>query len=57
MNPATITTSTFTVTAPGGANVAGTVSYAAATNIGNIYALEPSRCEHGLYSHHHHRGG
>ena len=33
MNPATITTSTFTVTAPGGASVAGTVSYAAATNI------------------------
>src|SRR5579864_5664153 len=33
MNPATITTSTFTVMAPGGANVAGAVSYAAATNI------------------------
>src|SRR5580698_10561999 len=31
MNPATISTSTFTLTAPGGAAVAGTVTYVAAT--------------------------
>jgi len=41
MNPATITTSTFTVTAPGGANVAGTVSYAAATNIATFTPSSP----------------
>jgi hypothetical protein len=33
MNPATINTTTFTLTGPGGASVAGQVSYAAATNI------------------------
>jgi hypothetical protein len=33
MNPATLTTSTFTLTAPGGASVAGAVTYVAATNI------------------------
>ena len=41
MNPATITTSTFTVTAPGGANVAGAVSYAAATNIATFTPSSP----------------
>jgi len=33
MNPATINTSTFTLTGPGGASVTGAVTYAAATNI------------------------
>ncbi len=33
MNPATINSSTFTVTGPGGASVDGTVSYVAATNM------------------------
>lgn len=33
MNPATINSSTFTLTATGGANVVGTVNYIAATNI------------------------
>jgi hypothetical protein len=33
MNPATITSSTFTLTGPGGASVAGAVTYVAATNI------------------------
>jgi hypothetical protein len=33
MNPATINTSTFTLTGPGGTSVAGTVTYAAANNI------------------------
>ena len=33
MNPATINTSTFTLTGPGGASVAGTVTYVAATKI------------------------
>ncbi|HLJ28378.1 MAG TPA: ice-binding family protein [Candidatus Angelobacter sp.] len=33
MNPATINTSTFTLTGPGGASVAGAVTYVAATNI------------------------
>ena len=33
MNPATLTTSTFTLTAAGGATVAGAVTYVAATNI------------------------
>jgi Ice-binding-like/Bacterial Ig-like domain len=33
MNPATITSSTFTLTAPGGANVAGAVTYNTTTNI------------------------
>src|SRR5476649_2357424 len=33
MNPATITSSTFTLTAPGGASVAGAVTYNATTNI------------------------
>jgi hypothetical protein len=41
MNPATITTSTFTVTAPGGAHVAGAVSYAAATNIATFTPSSP----------------
>ncbi len=45
MNPATLTTSTFTLTA-GGTSVAGTVSYAAATNTATftpLAALAPSR--------------
>ena len=33
MNPATITTSTFTLTGPGGASVSGSVTYVAATNV------------------------
>jgi hypothetical protein len=33
MNPATITTSTFTLTGPGGAAVSGTVTYVATSNI------------------------
>jgi hypothetical protein len=33
MNPATINTSTFTLSGPGGASVAGTVSYSTATNV------------------------
>jgi len=44
MNPATLTTSTFTLTA-GGTSVAGTVSYAAATNTATftpLAALAPS---------------
>jgi hypothetical protein len=33
MNPATINTTTFTVTGPGGASVAGAVTYVASTNV------------------------
>src|SRR5512140_152162 len=41
MNPATITTSTFTLTGPGGANVTGAVSYATATNIATFKPSSP----------------
>src|ERR1700682_698766 len=45
MNPATLTTSTFTLAGPGGTSIAGSVSYDAATNIATFTpppALAPS---------------
>lgn len=41
MNPATINSSTFTVTGAGGASVAGTVSYVAATNVATFTPTTP----------------
>ena len=57
MNPATINSSTFTLTAPGGASVAGTVTYVAATKIASFTTLEQSCIEHRFYRHHYHRSG
>jgi hypothetical protein len=41
MNPATITSSSFTVTAPGGAGVAGAVTYVASTNVATFKPTSP----------------
>ena len=41
MNPATITTSTFTLTGPGGASVGGSVTYVATTNVATFKPTSP----------------
>src|SRR5438270_349258 len=41
MNPATITSSSFTLTGPGGANVAGAVTYVATTNVATFKPTNP----------------
>jgi hypothetical protein len=41
MNPATLTTSTFTLAGPGGASVGGSVTYVAATNVATFKPSSP----------------
>ena len=57
MNPATIKSSTFTLTGPGGASVAGTVTYVAATKIATFTPSSSSCTERHFYRHHYHRSG
>ncbi len=57
MNPATITTTTFTLTGASAASVSGQVNYNSVDQYCHVYTLGQPCTELLFYRHHHHWGG